>query len=152
MEGIWIPPSTDFLKFNVDGSTRDSPGNAGVGGVLRDANGMVLCIFSCFVGIQNSNNAKILDILKAINLCASSQYTSGREIIIASDSKVAVSWVYNDGFGSLDNIDSIYDIREKLRYLRKVIVTYNPTSTNSMVDMLAKRASNLEGDIVEWSS
>ncbi|KAK3199971.1 hypothetical protein Dsin_023386 [Dipteronia sinensis] len=35
--GDWIPPPSDVLKFNVDGSARGSPGHAGIGGVLRDS-------------------------------------------------------------------------------------------------------------------
>ncbi|KAK2659387.1 hypothetical protein Ddye_005920 [Dipteronia dyeriana] len=34
---VWSPPVDEDLLFNVDGSTRGSPGMAGVGGVLRDS-------------------------------------------------------------------------------------------------------------------
>ena len=31
--------------FNVDGSSKGKPGPVGMGGVLRDSNGKVLCMF-----------------------------------------------------------------------------------------------------------
>ncbi|KAK3224902.1 hypothetical protein Dsin_004764 [Dipteronia sinensis] len=39
---VWTPPNDEALRFNVDGSARGSPGNAGVGGVLKDKSGKVL--------------------------------------------------------------------------------------------------------------
>ncbi|KAK2650149.1 hypothetical protein Ddye_017638 [Dipteronia dyeriana] len=39
----WTPPANDDLFFNVNGSTRGNPGAAGIGRVLRDANGNILC-------------------------------------------------------------------------------------------------------------
>ncbi|KAK0574812.1 hypothetical protein LWI29_029477 [Acer saccharum] len=107
----------DVLKFNIDGSARGSPGLAGMGGVLRDASGKVLCLFSNHLGIQFSNTTEILAIHKAVHICADSSTLSARNIIIISDSKVAVSWVNNDGFGNLDHVNWIYDIRSKLDYL-----------------------------------
>ena len=42
---VWRPPELDSLKFNVDGFARGLPGQAGIGGVLRDSCGNVLCVF-----------------------------------------------------------------------------------------------------------
>ncbi|KAK3205589.1 hypothetical protein Dsin_019635 [Dipteronia sinensis] len=69
----WIPPTSDRLKFNVDGSARGKPGPTGVGGVLRDSTGQ-----------------------------------EGSEI------------------------------------------SFNPRSSNSFADKLAKMGSSLAGDFIEW--
>ncbi|KAK3218848.1 hypothetical protein Dsin_012818 [Dipteronia sinensis] len=39
---VWLPPTGDALKVNVDGSARGNPGSAGIGGVMRDNSGKVL--------------------------------------------------------------------------------------------------------------
>ncbi|KAK0590390.1 hypothetical protein LWI29_026415 [Acer saccharum] len=67
----WIPPDLDHLKFNVDGAARGSPGPAGIGGVLRNLKGKVLCSFSSFQGHQYADYVEIVAILRACQLCAS---------------------------------------------------------------------------------
>ena len=61
----WIPPLQDSIKFNVDGSSRVKLEPAGIGGVLRDFNGRVLCFFSFSMGILDSNEADVLASKKA---------------------------------------------------------------------------------------
>ena len=64
--------------------------------------------------LLNLNTTEIFSIYKARMLCASSSTLCDKEITVVSDSMVAISWV-NDkaGFGSLGNIDIIYDIGKK---------------------------------------
>ncbi|KAK3189252.1 hypothetical protein Dsin_028813 [Dipteronia sinensis] len=87
----WYPPYGNGLKFNVDGSSRGKPGPAGIRGVLRNSEGKILCLFSTYVGIENSNTTEIWAIHKALEVCASSSVLVDREIVIVSDSMVAVS-------------------------------------------------------------
>ncbi|KAK3223555.1 hypothetical protein Dsin_010580 [Dipteronia sinensis] len=108
----WAPSSLDSLKFNVDGSARGQHGSAGIGGVLRDAN--------------------------------------GKKIMIARDSKVVVSWINSDNFGSIDHLNILYDIRCFIHFLGRVNVCFSPRSTNSFADKLAKLGSSNIGDKVVW--
>ena len=39
----------------------------------------------------------------------------------------------------------------ELRSLSSISVIFNPKASNSMADLLAKRASDLESDLMEWS-
>ncbi|KAK3197919.1 hypothetical protein Dsin_021334 [Dipteronia sinensis] len=87
----WNPPNGGAFKFNVDGSARGSPGNAGIGRVLRNNSGKVLGLFSNYVGINYSNSAEILEIHRPVSLCAHYNSLIGKEIDIVSDSKVAVA-------------------------------------------------------------
>ena len=87
----WCPPMDNDLFFNVDGSARGNPGDAGIGGVLRDSTGKVLCLFSFFVGISDSNTAEVLAVHRACQLISSKTSLAGRMITIISDSKSAVS-------------------------------------------------------------
>ncbi|KAK3219243.1 hypothetical protein Dsin_013213 [Dipteronia sinensis] len=116
-EIAWNPPLGLVLKFNVDGSARGNPGNAGIGGVLIDNTGKVLGLFSEHVGILDSNSAEILAIHRAVSLCAESTSLIGKDVDIVSDSKIAVSWVNSEGFGSLNHVKLIYDIRSLLLFL-----------------------------------
>ncbi|KAK3175707.1 hypothetical protein Dsin_032594, partial [Dipteronia sinensis] len=67
----WTPPSCRGLKFNVDGFALGKPRPAGIRGVLRDSSGKVLCMFSKFIGVYDSNSVEIIAIHQACVLCAS---------------------------------------------------------------------------------
>ncbi|KAK3219977.1 hypothetical protein Dsin_013947 [Dipteronia sinensis] len=146
----WIPPMTDTLKFNVDGSVRGKPGPAGIGGVLRNSNGKVLCLFSYYMGRADSNAAEIWAIKRAVELCLSNPMLRGRDIEVVSDSKVAVSWVTKEDFGNLAYVDAIYDIQSGINYHGCLEAVYNSRAFNSFADSPAKMGSNMLGDFVEW--
>ncbi|KAK2654687.1 hypothetical protein Ddye_014543 [Dipteronia dyeriana] len=147
----WCPPHCDTLKFNIDGSARGSLGPAGIGGVLRDRSGKVIILFSVFIGINESNAAEIMAIRKVCEICTSKGDLTDRKVLIASDSKVVMSSVINEDFGSLKHVNIIYEIQSMLRSLINIEVVYNSRSTNSFTDMLAKKGSSKSGDFVVWS-
>ncbi|KAK0599896.1 hypothetical protein LWI29_009613 [Acer saccharum] len=147
----WLPPVGSVLKFNVDGSARGKPGPAGIGGILRNSEGLTLCRFSIAVGIQSSNTAEIIAIRKACELCESNPSLVSRNIQIASDSSVAVSWANStDNFGSLPHVQIIYDIRGYLQSLKGLSIVYNPRASNEAADALAKASSSGGEDFVVW--
>lgn len=62
----WSPLPVGFLKFHVDGATREKLWQAGIGGVLCNQEGLtLLSLFSIF-GVKDSNEAEILAILEAL--------------------------------------------------------------------------------------
>ncbi|KAK2637967.1 hypothetical protein Ddye_025762 [Dipteronia dyeriana] len=67
----WVPPVGSVLCFNVDGSSKGNPRDAGIGGVLRDSMGKVLCLFSYYVGVEDANTAEALAIHRAYFLISS---------------------------------------------------------------------------------
>lgn len=67
----WVPPSDPRIKWNVDGSSLGKPGEASIGGVLRNSNRDFLCIFSYHIGLEVSNMAKINAIAKALEILVS---------------------------------------------------------------------------------
>lgn len=74
----------------MDGTRRGKPGLAGIGGDIRNEKGEVLHLFSKHVGIQDSNEAKILAILEALHIFYSLYQ---QLLIVESDSSNAISWV-----------------------------------------------------------
>ena len=146
----WSPPLDHDLLFNVDGSSFGNPGMAGIGGVLRDASGKVLCLFSSCVGIADSIMAEILAIHRACDLISSRMRLSNRNITILSDSKSVVSWINGEGFGKLSLVNLIYDIRQFLLSTDLVSIKFTPRSANSLADNLAKAGSVIQEDRLEW--
>ncbi|KAK3183781.1 hypothetical protein Dsin_031067 [Dipteronia sinensis] len=145
---VWQPPTDGSLKFNVDRSARGCPGMAGMGGVLRNHYGRALDHFSIHMGIQDSNLAEILGFHKARQWCVTNPVLQSVEVIIVSDSMVAISWINDVGFGSLKHVRTIYDIRNMTSFHGNLKIIHNHRASNSFADMLAKRGSNNEGDLM----
>ncbi|XVF74827.1 hypothetical protein PTKIN_Ptkin13bG0142100 [Pterospermum kingtungense] len=68
---LWSKPEAGFVKFNVDGSSIGKPGLAGIGGILRDHEGMELIRFSKHIGIHDSNEAELMAVRGTMSMfCA----------------------------------------------------------------------------------
>ncbi|KAL4291112.1 hypothetical protein GQ457_14G017520 [Hibiscus cannabinus] len=89
----WIPPVRGARKFNVDGSARGKPGPAGCGGVLRDASGCILALFSGPLGIVDSNMEELHAIVAALEMLISMPRGAVLSLLVEFDSAVAISWV-----------------------------------------------------------
>ncbi|KAK3217752.1 hypothetical protein Dsin_011722 [Dipteronia sinensis] len=146
----WIPPAVNVLKFNVDGSARGKPGPAGIRGVLRDSSGKILCTFSSFVGHQESNMTELLAIQKAVEIVMSNPILRDKQIVVVSDSKVVVSWINNIGFGNLNLVDNIYEIRNSLSKHGDMKITHDSRAFNSYADNLARLACSDERNDLVW--
>lgn len=138
----WTPTIHEDLIFTMDGSVQRELGRTGIGGVLCNSKGEVLCFFSAYVGNLDATTSELLAILKACNLYKSKSFLNGRITLIASDSKEVVSWVNNDDFGNINLVDIIYDIRSMLRLMKNISIHHISRATNSKVDDLAKRGSS----------
>ena len=150
MSARWKLPSLDCLKFNVDGSAKGSPGPAGMGGVLRDSYGKVICLFFSFLGIFDGISAEIEEIHKACVLCLSNCDLRNRCISIVSDSKTAMDWINEADQICVSHPTLIQVIRFLLSSLSNTTVSYSSRSSNSFADLLAKKASSMGGDFVQW--
>ncbi|KAK2654251.1 hypothetical protein Ddye_014107 [Dipteronia dyeriana] len=146
----WVSPLINSFKFNVDGSVRGMSRQTGMGGVLRDCNGSVVCLSSYFVGSIDSSAAKVMAIHKATETCSSSFFLRGQVVSIVSDSKVAVSWNHNEDFGSIVQVRLISFIRSQLKSRKGIKVVYASRMFNSFADSLAKMRSGACGDFLHW--
>ncbi|KAK2651884.1 hypothetical protein Ddye_011740 [Dipteronia dyeriana] len=148
----WKPPSDMDLSFFVDGSVRGNPAEAGIGGVLRDSNGKVLCLFSFYIGIMDLISAEVFAIHRACQIVASNLPILHRKITIFNDSSSVVSWINGDDFGNFILVGLIHDIRQFKISLANVDFKFTPRVSNSLADSLAKRGSGGFGDRLEWGS
>ncbi|KAK3184861.1 hypothetical protein Dsin_032147 [Dipteronia sinensis] len=116
----WIPPNVESLKFNVDASLRGNLGPAGIGGVLRDSRGSVLCMFSQSVGNCDSNSAEFW-LSKGLWSCA-----------FLSLIFLIWTWLY------------------LMKMSMKVTVVHDSKAFNDFADNLAKQGSSMDSDFLHW--
>ncbi|KAK2654735.1 hypothetical protein Ddye_014591 [Dipteronia dyeriana] len=110
--------------------------------------GLMLGMFSLYVGNGDSRKAEMLAILKAISLCAHSAALIGKEIDIVSNSAEAVSWVNAAGVGNLAFMNIIQEIQQFLFILGNTRVIFNFRSSNSLADSLARNGSGKGADLL----
>ena len=151
ISNIWRQSSfPNALKFNVDGSSRGNPGSAGIGGVLRDRLGKIMGLFSLHIGYLDAISAEVLAIRKACELCAQTATLRMKNIVIVSDSKVAVGWVNGSGTISSNCEFAINEIRSLLNLLGSTSVVFNYRASNTLADSLAKKGSGLMENVLIW--
>ncbi|KAL4379424.1 hypothetical protein GQ457_02G015730 [Hibiscus cannabinus] len=91
----WVAPPAGFLKFNVDAAVSGSYGDAGIGGILRNHDGLPLIKFAESVGFSNPTGAELKAIHKACYIFLSSRWRGKGSLIIETDSLLVVNWINN---------------------------------------------------------
>ncbi|XP_057428588.1 uncharacterized protein LOC130722016 [Lotus japonicus] len=141
----WVAPAESILKFNVDGSTLDSPGQSGIGGVLRNHDGVAVGYFALKVGEMWAYEAEVLAIYQALLFC---QQFNFKTVVIESDSTLAVGWVGNSDRRPW----KLYQILSKIDWLISEVnclgVVHVLREANEVADFLAK--SGRDGRVTLW--
>ncbi|KAK0581717.1 hypothetical protein LWI29_017097 [Acer saccharum] len=145
----WIPPDSESLKFKVDGAVRPASSHVGIGGVLHNSRGEVLCSFSEYIGVQDIMTAEVLAIARACQLCRSRQELKGKKIVFVRDSKVGVSWINCNGVGNWKLLHTIMEIRNLLGEMGQTQVEFGSRDYNEAADILAKKGVDGELNIKE---
>lgn len=131
----WSPPPPDLVKFNVDGFSLGNPGSSGVGGVLRNHNKDFLGIFSEAIPDSWAYEAEVLAILKALLFC---KLHSFRNVLIESDSTLAVGWVNNSSNRPWKLVNALNQIDTLMVEVECSGVGHIYREANSIADELAK--------------
>ena len=147
----WVPPLENSLFFNVDGAVTNPPGPAGIGGVLRDHNGKIMCVFSSYVGIQDVVTAELLAIIRACDMVSLREELFLKPLTVISDSNTVVNWILGSSPELNKHEQIIGDIRRWLGLHNWVRVEYRSRWSNSFADTLAKKGLNSGIDELWWS-
>ncbi|KAK9283769.1 hypothetical protein L1049_012021 [Liquidambar formosana] len=82
-----------FIKIQCGWFSKREACLGGIGGVLRDDHGCVLCLFSIPVGTVDSNFAELVAVREALRLFSSSIWASSNYLLMESDFASFVSWI-----------------------------------------------------------
>lgn len=78
-----------MVKFNVDGASKGNPGASGIGGVLRNVEGIILGYFSKSMGHIWAYEVEVHAIFHALLFC---HEFNCHNVLIESDSTLAIGW------------------------------------------------------------
>jgi len=143
-------PAIEELKWNVDCSAFGKPARTRIGGVLRDHKRVVLCLFSAFVGIKESNETELLAVLKALELAASREELCGKRFMIESDSANVVNWIGDKSKRPWKFHDIFMRAARFMAVLKLVHYAHVLREGNHMADSLEKQGVNRGSDLVAW--
>ncbi|KAG9460047.1 hypothetical protein H6P81_004555 [Aristolochia fimbriata] len=85
----WKPPPAGHVKLNFDGSSFGNPGQAGIGGVVRDSGGHCIFVYSGPAGCCSSNEAEAQAMLTGEKLLR--EHVT-EPVYVEGDSKLVIRW------------------------------------------------------------
>ncbi|GMJ03733.1 hypothetical protein like AT2G04420 [Hibiscus trionum] len=126
-----------FLKLNIDGAVSLESLKGGIGGILRDLEGLTLMQFSTACGVVPATLAELLadkeGILKTINLPTDLSV----RIIMESDCKSVEDWLTKSSNPPVAFAPMVMELT-KIIESKGMIFRLIPRECNSRVDALAK--------------
>jgi ribonuclease HI len=122
----------------TDGASRNNPGEAGAGVVIRDESGKTIETFSHYLGIATNNVAEYTALLDALALLAKHP---ADEVRIHLDSQLVVRQVLGEyKIKQPHLLPLVQRVREKMAAFPKITLSYVPREMNAEADALANKA------------
>lgn len=146
----WSPPPLNKVKWNVDGSSKWKPGPAGIGGILRNDQGITIALFAASVGIRDSNEAEFMAIVFALEMSIQQEWLKEIEIIIETVSRNALAWINRKEECPWKLRFHCNKLRNLLLLLKNVTFVHRNREANHFEDSLAKEGAEMEGTWSMW--
>jgi ribonuclease HI len=122
----------------TDGASRNNPGEAGVGVVIKDEDGNTVKTFSHYLGIATNNVAEYTALLDALELLSRQP---ADEIEIHLDSQLVVRQVLGEYKVKQPHLLPLVErVREKMATFPKITLSHVPREMNAEADALANKA------------
>lgn len=68
---LWMAPPKDHVKLNFDGSFNPLSKVPGVGGIIRDADGILIPAYTWAIAARHPLEAELQELTKCIEICIS---------------------------------------------------------------------------------
>lgn len=129
------------IKLNIDGALAGNPGNAGIGGVIRNHKGEFIAAFAKNIGLATNNKAETWAFVQGLKIALELDI---RNLIIDTDSLFLVSCLNSqeEPHSCLGTLLS--DAKEILRNMDQVQIRFCYRELNKVADYMAKMGSKLQ--------
>ncbi len=126
------------LVINTDGLSKNNPGQAAIGAVLKDSRGRIVATLSESIGIASNNVAEYRAIIAALGKAVA---LGSKQIELRSDSELVVNQL-NGRFKikSTDMRELYLEASKLLSQFSRVSIIYVPRELNTEADRLANDA------------
>jgi len=145
----WQPPPKNYLKFNIDGASKGSPGVARFGGVLRNEEGRIILIFHSHLSKATNNMAELMAMEQGLEILIKNRRSN---VIIEADSEITINSVKRINCGSKPEkvsnhwrLIQVYQrIQAHLKGLGSVSFNQVRINANKLADILVNQGVNNE--------
>jgi ribonuclease HI len=126
------------LIINTDGLSKNNPGPAAIGAILKDTRGKVVATVSKAIGVATNNEAEYRAIVAALEKALK---LGVEQIELRSDSELVVNQLNGRYKIKSTALRPFYlQVAQLLGQFEKVAVTYVPREQNTEADRLANEA------------
>lgn len=146
----WSPPRYSSFKWNVDASVNSEQSRSTIDEVLRNSQGIFMCVFSCPIPPIEMNSAEIIAIFRAIQISFRSDHLKVSCLIMKFDSANVVRWCNEDNGGPWNLNFQLNLIRNARKLWLDVSIIHKGRSSNFVANALAKKGLSREDDFVAW--
>ncbi|KAF5470679.1 hypothetical protein F2P56_011176 [Juglans regia] len=146
----WKPPSSSFLKLNVDGAVFADGNKAGVGLVLRDENGKVVwAATKAEDAVDAPVTIELIAVLRGLQLC---QPLGIPNLVVETDCLSLVQELQGTQESFSPNGNLIKDAKELMRHFPELQVQHVYRDGNRVAHNLARFAWIIDDIIMWWDS
>jgi ribonuclease HI len=135
------------LTLEFDGGSRGNPGPAGIGVVVRSADGTPLVTLGRFIGRATNNVAEYRAL---ITVMEQARQLGARRIAIRGDSELIVRQMTGQYRVKSPDLRPLYDEAQDLYHgFDEASITHNLRHHNSLADKLANLAMDRKADVTD---
>ncbi|KAL0440710.1 UNVERIFIED_CONTAM: hypothetical protein Sradi_0009900 [Sesamum radiatum] len=91
----WLHPELGWHNLNYDGAAKGNPGEAGGGGLMRNAEGNIIVMYYVYLGVQTNYFAELAARVKGLEIAAEEVYS----LVWVELDTLAVIWMIQSGKG-----------------------------------------------------
>src|SRR5438309_10683031 len=138
---------TETLTLQFDGGSRGNPGPAGIGVVIRAADGTPLVTVGRYIGRATNNVAEYQALITALREAGK---LGARKVVIRGDSELIVKQMRGEYRVKHPDMKVLYDKAQRLvAQFDEATVTHNLREHNELADKLANLAMDRKADVTE---
>jgi ribonuclease HI len=137
----------ETLTLEFDGGSRGNPGPAGIGVVVRAADGTPLVTLGRFIGRATNNVAEYRALITAMQ---QAQKLGGRRILIRGDSELIIKQMRGEYRVKHPDMRALYDEAQHLLHqFDEARIEHNLRHKNELADKLCNLAMDRKADVTE---
>ena len=138
---------TETITLQFDGGSRGNPGPAGIGVVLRAADGTPLVTLGRYIGRATNNVAEYKALITAME---KARELGATKVRILGDSELVVKQMRGEYRVKNPDLRRLYDeASDLLRAFDAATIDHNYRESNALADRLANLAMDRKADVTE---